>query len=395
MTGDLANSAPHVFVLAGEVSGDNLGARLMAAVERRTGGNVRFSGVGGPAMSARGLDSLFPMDDLALVGLAEVVPHLPRLVRRLRETVAAVARLRPSVVVTIDSPGFSLRVAERVRRLGVPAVQYVAPQLWAWNPERGGRLASQVDRVLALLPFEPEFFSRFGVACAFVGHPVVESGLDGGDGPAFRRRHGIGGRDPVVAVLPGSRTTEVRRLLPTFGQAMERLRDSRPGLVAVAPTVAATAAAVADAARSWSCRAILVDDAGEKADAFAASDAALAKSGTSTLELALAGVPMAVAYRVGAVTALLARRLMSVDNAALVNLLAGREVAPEFLQEDCRPDLLAGELGRLLDDEAARSRQRAGLAEAVAALGAGTPPPSERAAAAVLDAAAGIRSPDA
>ncbi len=367
----------------------------MAAVERRTGGGVRFSGIGGPAMSARGLDSLFPMDDLALVGLAEVVPHLPRLVRRLRETVAAVARLRPSVVVTIDSPGFSLRVAERVRRLGVPTVQYVAPQIWAWNPERGGRLASQVDRVLALLPFEPEFFSRFGVACAFVGHPVVESGLDGGDGPAFRRRHGIDGRGPVVAVMPGSRTTEVRRLLPTFGRAMERLRDSHPGLVVVVPTVAATAAAVADAARRWSCRAVLVDDAGEKADAFAASDAALAKSGTSTLELALAGVPMAVAYRVGAVTALLARRLMSVDNAALVNLLAGREVVPEFLQEDCRPDRLAGELGRLLDDEATRSRQRAGLAEAVAALGAGTPAPSERAAAAVLDAVAGTRSPDA
>ncbi len=389
----MTNPCPHVFVLAGEASGDGLGARLMAALKRQTGGNVRFSGVGGPAMIGQGLDSLFPMRDLALMGLAEIVPHLPRLIGRLRETVAAVARLRPSVVVTIDSPGFSLRVAERVRRLGVPTVHYVAPQLWAWRPGRGGKLASQVDHMLALLPFEPEFFSRFDVDCTFVGHPIVESGLDGGDGPAFRGRHGIGDGSPVVAAMPGSRATEARRLLPVFGDAVRRLRASRPDLTAVVPTVATTARAVKDLTRGWGVRTILIGDAGEKADAFAASDAAIVKSGTSTLELALAGVPMVVAYRVSAITALLARRLITVDNVAMVNLLAGRAFVPECLQEDCRPDRLAGELGRLLDDEAARSRQRAGFAEAVAALGAGTPAPSERAAAAVLDAAAGAGAP--
>ncbi len=364
----------------------------MAALKRQTGDNICFSGVGGPAMIEQGLDSLFPMRDLALMGLAEIVPHLPRLIGRLRETVAAVARLRPSVVVTIDSPGFSLRVAERVRRLGVPTIQYVAPQLWAWHPQRGGKLASQVDHVLALLPFEPEFFAQFNVGCTFVGHPIVESGLDGGDGAAFRRRHGIGDQSPVVVTMPGSRATEVRRLLPTFGAAMKRLQDSYSDLTAVVPTVVTTADVVRDVIRNWGLPTIVIGDAEEKADAFAGSDAAIAKSGTSTLELALAGVPMVVAYKVSAITAFLARRLITVDNVAMVNLLVDREFVPECLQEDCRPDRLAEELDRLIGDEAARSRQQMGLAEAVAALGSGTPAPSERAAKAVLDAATGARS---
>ena len=335
-------------------------------------------------MMGQGLESLFPMRDLALMGLAEIVPHLPRLIGRLRETVAAVARLKPSVVVTIDSPGFSLRVAERVRRLGIPTVQYVAPQLWAWHPERGKKLASQIDHLLALLPFEPEFFSQFNVNCTFVGHPIVEFGVDGGNGSAFRTRHGIEPQSPVVVAMPGSRAKEVGRLLPIFGQALRRLRSSHPELTAVVPTVGATADLVEDLTRSWEVRTVVVTDPTEKADLFAGSDVAVTKSGTSTLELALAGVPMVVAYKVSAVTAFLARRLITVDNVAMVNLLAGRAFVPECLQENCRSDVLAEQLGRLLDDEGARSQQRVGLAEAVAALGAGTPPPSERAAGKIL-----------
>ena len=376
--------SPLIFVVAGEASGDNLGGRLLAALKNQTAGNVRFAGVGGPAMMGQGLESLFPMRDLALMGLAEIVPHLPRLIGRLRETVAAVARLKPSVVVTIDSPGFSLRVAERVRRLGIPTVQYVAPQLWAWHPERGKKLASQIDHLLALLPFEPEFFSQFNVNCTFVGHPIVEFGVDGGNGSAFRTRHGIEPQSPVVVAMPGSRAKEVGRLLPIFGQALRRLRSSHPELTAVVPTVGATADLVEDLTRSWEVRTVVVTDPTEKADLFAGSDVAVTKSGTSTLELALAGVPMVVAYKVSAVTAFLARRLITVDNVAMVNLLAGRAFVPECLQENCRSDVLAEQLGRLLDDEGARSQQRVGLAEAVAALGAGTPPPSERAAGKIL-----------
>ena len=356
----------------------------MAALNRLTGEKIRFAGVGGPAMREQGLDSLFPMRDLALMGLAEIVPHLPRLIGRLRETVAAVARLKPSVVVTIDSPGFCLRVAERVRRLGIPTIQYVAPQLWAWHPERGKKLASQVDHLLTLLPFEPEFFSQFDVDCTFVGHPIVESGVNKGDGSAFRARHGIDPGSPVVAAMPGSRTMEVRRLLPVFGEALKRLRSDHPSLTAVVPTVDTSADVVEDLTRTWNIRTIIVSDPMEKPDCFAGSNAAVTKSGTSTLELALAGVPMVVAYKVSALTAFLARRLITVDNVAMVNLLAGRAFVPECLQENCQPDRLAEELAPLIDDEGVRSQQMTGLAEAVAKLGAGTPPPSERAAERVL-----------
>ena len=335
-------------------------------------------------MTGEGLDSLFPMRDLALMGLAEIVPHLPRLIGRLRETVAAVERLKPAAVVTIDSPGFSLRVAERVRRFGVPTIQYVAPQLWAWHPGRGKKLTSQVDHLLALLPFEPEFFAQFDIKCTFVGHPIVEIGLDEGDGTAFRARHAIDDRGPVVAALPGSRAAEVRRLLPIFGEALHRLGSRHPGLTTVIPTVDTSAGVVDELTKTWDVRAIVVADAAEKRDAYAACDVAVTKSGTSTLELALAGVPMVVAYKVSALTAFLARRLITVDNVAMVNLLTGREFVPECLQENCRPDRLAEEIGHLIDDEDARDRQKAGLAEAVAALGGGTPPPSDRAAAAVL-----------
>ncbi len=357
----------------------------MSALRRLTGDKLRFAGVGGPSMEAQGLKSLFPMSDLAVMGLAEIVPHLPRLVGRLRDTVSEVSRLKPCVVITIDSPGFSLRVAERVRRLGIRTIQYVAPQLWAWHPERGKKLASQVDHLLALLPFEPEFFSQFNVDTTFVGHPIVESGVEVGDGFAFRARHGIEPDCPVVVAMPGSRTTEVRRLLPVFGKALDRLHASHPKLTAVVPTMATTSEIVENLTGNWSVRTIVIHDQNEKADLFAGSDAAVTKSGTSTLELALADVPMVVAYKVSALTAFLARRLITVENVAMVNLLVDGKIVPECLQADCRPERLCDELASLIGDETVRQRQLAGLSEAVAALGADTLPPSERAARAVLD----------
>jgi lipid-A-disaccharide synthase len=343
-------------------------------------------------MEAQGLLALFPMSDLAVMGFAEVVPHLPRLIRRLRETVSDIARIAPDVVVSIDSPGFTLRVAERVRRLGIPVVHYVAPQLWAWHPERGRKLARQVDRILALLPFEPEFFARFGVSCTFVGHPIVERGLDRGDGAAFRRRHRVADDATVVAVLPGSRQGEVDRLLPVFGAALSLLARRFPGLVAVVPTVPAVAETVSSAVSGWAVPTVVVPDPAEKADALAVCTAAMVKSGTSTLELALAGVPMVVAYRVGRITAILARHLITVERVAIVNLLAGRELVPELLQDDCRPDRLAAELGELLADAGRRERMKAEFASIAAALGASGQPPGERAADAILRFMAESRS---
>ena len=373
-------AGPLIFLIAGEASGDNLGARLMAALKRRMGDRVRFAGVGGAAMRREGLDSLFPMGELSLMGLAEILPHLPRLLRRLGETAAEVARLRPRVVVTIDSPEFSFRVARRIADLGIPRVHYVAPQVWAWRAGRARKLAGTVDRLMALLPFEPPYFEDAGLPCDFVGHPVIEAGADRGDGAAFRARHGIAPEATVISVLPGSRHTEVRRLLPVFAGAVELLTRERPDLAVAVATVEAVRDEVTAAVRAWSRPGIVVTDPAEKYDAFAASRAAIAKSGTVTLELALAGVPMVVCYKMSAITAFLARRLVRVDYASLVNLLAERAVSPELLLDACTPDAIAEKIAPLLDDGAARAAQLAGFEAVVGQLGGESPAPSERAA---------------
>lgn len=376
---------PLVFLVAGEPSGDILAGRLMAALKARTGGRIRFAGVGGAAMRREGLDSLFPMRELSLMGLSEILPHLPRLYRRLRETVAAVRRLRPDAVVTVDSPEFSLRVARRAHATGTPTIQYVAPQLWAWRQGRGRRLAGTLDRLLALLPFEPEFFGGFGVPCVFVGHPVLESGAERGDAAAFRTRHGLEPATPLVTVLPGSRSTEVRRLLPTFGAALAQLAETHPGLTAAVCAAAPMAETVRAALSEWRVPSLLITDEGEKYDAFAASGAAITKSGTVTLELALAQLPMVVTYRVSPISAFLARRLIKVPYVSLVNLLAQRSLVPELLQHDCTSERIAREVAALLDDQTARAAQRNGFAEVIDRLGGLTPPPSVRAADAVLE----------
>lgn len=380
-------SAPLLFLIAGEPSGDALGARFMAACKRLTGGRVRFAGVGGERMAAEGLESLFPMGDLALFGVFELLPHLPNLLRRIDQTVAEIVRLRPDAVIGIDAPGFTLRVAKRVRKAapGVPLIHYVAPTVWAWKPGRAARYAAIYDHLLAILPFEPPYFEREGLPCTFVGHAVVESGAGSGDGVRFRARHGIAEDARVVAVLPGSRRGEVSRLLPVFRATMERLRATRPDLVAVVPTVATVRERVAADLAEWPMRTILVEGDAAKHDAFAAAQAALAASGTVALELALARLPAVIAYRLNPVTVALYRRLIRVKYVNLVNLMLDRMLVPELLQEECRPDRLAAELGRLLDDPAARQAQVDGVAEVARWLGQGDVPPSERAARVVLD----------
>jgi lipid-A-disaccharide synthase len=381
---DTTEAGPLIFLIAGEVSGDNLAGRLMAALRRKTGNRIRFAGVGGAAMAREGLESLFPMSDLSLMGLAEILPHLPRLLRRLRETVSEIKRLRPHAVVTVDSPDFSFRVARRIRGLGIPCVHYVAPHVWAWRQGRARKLADLVDHVMALLPFEPKFFEGYGLPCTFVGHPVLEAGVEDGDGAAFRVRHGIAPEATLVSVLPGSRHTEVRRLLPVFAQSVRLLGQNRPDLAVAVSTVDTLREEVAAAVRAWPIPSVVVTDPKEKYDAFAASQAAVTKSGTITLELALAGVPMVVCYKVSPVTAFLARRLVSLRFVGLVNLLSDREIAPELLQEDCTPEAIVGAVEALLSDEAARAAQLSGFREVIGRLGGASPAPSERAAEVVL-----------
>jgi len=376
---------PLIFIVSGETSGDNLAGRLMLALKRQTGGRVRFAGVGGPQSEAQGLQSLYPMSDLSLIGLAEVLPHLPRLVRRLNQTAAEVRRLAPDAIVTVDSASFSTRLAHQLRGSGIPIVHYVAPQLWAWRPGRAKKLGRRVNHIMALLPFEASFFARFGIPSTYVGHPAIASGLDRGDGPGFRARHGIAADATVLCVLPGSRMGEVKRLLPVFGAALLSLKQGHPDLAIVISVAHATAAAVREMTQAWPFQVVLAE-MDERFDAFAASDAAMAKSGTVTLELALARVPMVVAYKVSAMTAFLVRRMgVSVEHASLVNLLAGRTIVPEFLQEDCTAAKIAAAVREVLDSRAAREAQLRGFADVAKALGDPEPSPSERAAKVVLD----------
>jgi lipid-A-disaccharide synthase len=380
------DAAPFLFIIAGEPSGDALGAALIRALRERTAGRLRVAGIGGEQMQAQGLNTLVPLSELAVAGLAEILPHAPRLLRRIGETVAAIRDLRPDAVVTIDSSGFCWRVAHGLRRRGetLPLIAYVAPMVWAWRPGRARRMARWYDHVMTLLPFEPPYFERVGLAASHVGHPVLESGADRGDAARFRAAHGIGEDELLLAVLPGSRHGEVRRLLPIFGQTLERL-DRMLGAFRVAvPTVATVAETVESAVRDWPGRPIVLRGAPAKYDAFAASRAALAASGTVALELALAGVPMAVAYRLNPLTEALLDRILKVRQVNLVNLLLGRELVPEHLRADCAPEKLAFSLAALIRDERVRSAHRAGYDEAIGRLRGDGVSPSRDAADRVL-----------
>ncbi len=274
-----------------------------------------------------------------------------------------------------------------MRGSGIPIVQYVAPQLWAWRPGRARKLAKRVDHLMALLPFEVPFFANYGIPCTYVGHSAIESGATRGDGQAFRRRHGLPADAPVLCVVPGSRSGEVRRILPIFGEALRRLTETNPDLRVVIPVAASVAEEVGALTKDWPLPVIQVGDTDERFDAFAASNVAMTKSGTVTLELALAQVPMVVAYRVTATTAFLVRRMgVNVEHASLVNLLVGHAVVPELIQEDCTADRVAAAVEELFHSEEAREAQREGFREIIAILGDANPPPSARAAKVVLDA---------
>jgi lipid-A-disaccharide synthase len=371
---------PLIYLIAGEQSGDVLGARLMREI-RRQRPDARFAGIGGAGMAAEGLHSLFPIHELALMGLVEVLPRIVRLRTLLRRTVADIGDRQPDVLVTIDSPGFTLRVLRALQPTRLRRVHYVAPQVWAWRENRVRHFPGLWDELLCLLPFEPAFFARHHLPARFVGHPVLESGADQGNAERFRQRHGLRADEKVLTVMPGSRRTEVSRLLPLLEQTVRLLPER---VIPVVPLAGPVAETVRQHTQSWPVRPILLSDIADKYDAFAASAAALTKSGTSTLELALADVPMLVTYRVNPVSYQIAKRLVKVRYASILNLVLDRPVVPELLQNDATPDRLAGALHRLLTDPAAAAEQRRGCAEALALPRPDRGTPSENAAAAVL-----------
>jgi len=378
------NNPLHVYLIAGEPSGDVLGGRLMQGLKELAGDdNVQFSGVGGPLMSTAGLNSLFPMDELTVMGLAEVLPRIPNILKRIRQTAADIRARKPDVIVTIDAPDFCFRVAKKLSGFDVPIVHYVAPSVWAWRPGRANKVARLVDHVMCLLPFEPPYFERAGVAATFVGHSILESGADKGNGAAFRSRHNITDNEKVLLVLPGSRMGEISRLMDIFGETVQGALATAGPCRVVIPTVAGVAAEVRQRTSAWD-NTLIVEGEAEKYDAFAAADAALAASGTVSLELAMAGVPSLIAYRLSPLTAFIAKRLIRVKYASIINLILDKPAIPEFIQENCTAARMTPALVDLLQSDTERAQQADDIAKALAALRAGDDAPSMAAAKVVL-----------
>ncbi|KJC59369.1 lipid-A-disaccharide synthase [Bradyrhizobium sp. LTSPM299] len=373
-----------IFLIATEESGDRLGAALMKVLRQRLGDAVRFSGVGGRAMTREGIDPLFPIEDLSIMGFAAVVKQLPKILQLIRRTTDAVLDELPDMLVIIDSPDFTHRVARRVRarKPEIPIVNYVSPSVWAWRPGRAQAMSSYVDHVLALLPFEPEEYRKLnGPPCSYVGHPLVEQLASLRPNEQERARRDAA--PPVLLVLPGSRRSEIRHHLALFGAALGEL-GKRTGFELVLPTMPHLETMVREGVAAWPVVPTIAVGETEKRAAFRRARAALAKSGTVTLELALSGIPMVTAYRVGAAEAFILRRAIRVSSVILANLVIGDEIIPEFLQEDCTPANLAQALGEVLADSPGRLRQLVAFATLDAKMSTGDQPPSVRAADIVL-----------
>jgi lipid-A-disaccharide synthase len=380
-----ANNALRIFLIATEESGDRLGSSLMKALRQRLGDAVRFEGVGGQSMAREGLTSLFPIEELSIMGFAAVVKQLPMILRRIRETADAVIATAPDMLVIIDSPDFTHRVARRVRARNpaVPIVDYVSPSVWAWRPGRARAMRSYVDHVLALLPFEPDEYRRLGgPPCTYVGHPLIEQVrlLR----PDVQERERRDASPPVLLVLPGSRRSEIRHHMSVFGKTLQILQQGIPDVDVILPTMPHLADEITTAVADWPLRPQIVVGEDDKRVAFRIARAALAKSGTVTLELALAGVPMIAAYKAGAVEAWIAQRVIRVSSVILANLVIGENVIPEFLQKDCVPDRLAAGLREVMGDTPLRRRQLEAFAGLDAIMATDNQSPSWRAADVVL-----------
>ena len=376
-----------IFLIATEESGDRLGAGLMKVLRQRLGDAVLFEGVGGLAMASEGLTSLFPIEELSIVGFAAVVRRLPRIMRLIRQTVDAVMQTSPDALVIIDSPDFTHRVARRVRSRdqSIPIIDYVSPTVWAWRPGRARAMVSYIDHVMALLPFEPEAYRRLrGPPCTYIGHPLIDQLASLRPNAEERARREA--ENPLLLVLPGSRRSEVRHHMAIFGETLALLSAEGIAFEPVLPTTPQLEEIIRENVKGWQVQPRIAVTEAEKRTAFRSARAALAKSGTVTLELALAGVPMVAAYRVGAVEAFILRRAIKVQSVILANLVLGKEVVPEFLQENCTAEALAKSLGEVLTDTPLRQRQIEAFATLDSVMSTGGAPPSLRAAEIVLAA---------
>jgi len=339
-----------VYLIAGEPSGDLLGSRLMRALKKQTKNKVIFYGVGGETMAEEGLHSLFDIKDLAVMGLMEVIPSIPKILKHMNEIVDDIHEKKPDIVMTIDSYSFAARIHKKLKSAGYekPHVHCVAPQVWAWKKGRAKKIGGFVDHLFCLLPNEAPYFEPHGMKTTFIGHPVIEGGADKGDGAKFRKKYGIDSRATILCVLPGSRKNEIKYLWPVFQESAEKMKRDIPNLFVVIPTVQTVAETLRKKTKNWDIPHLIIQGEKERYDAFAAANIALAASGTVSLELAMAGVPHLIAYKVSPLTAILAKRLLKIRFVNLLNILADREIVPELLQDKCTVDQIVDTLKSLL-----------------------------------------------
>ena len=375
-------SAPHIMIVAGETSGDLLGADLIEAV-RVLYPDAAFSGVGGPAMIRTGFSSLFDISEIAIMGLGPIMANLRRLFGLVGLTAAHACDTRPDIVVLIDSPEFNHRVAARIKKRypDICVICYVAPSVWAWRRGRARKMAQHFDAVLSLFPFESQIFKALsGPPCHFVGHPIVDRFQSYAPGADFRGKYNITGEKRILCVLPGSRMSEIRKLAPVFEQTIARVGRGIENLSVVVPVVPHTREAMRARVAGWPIKPILVEDESDKIAAFSAADAALAASGTATLELGMAGLPSVVAYKMGGIMGALLMRVLRVPSVVIVNLVLDAPVMQEFLEDRCTADLITPAVNALLQDDVLNSEKRAQLLPLADVLGGGGQSPATRAA---------------
>lgn len=383
----IAEQPLKVYLIAGEPSGDLLGSRLMRALRRKTAGNVAFFGLGGDTMEAEGLKPLFDISDLAIMGLIEVIPSIPKVLRHIKETVADILRVQPDIVITIDSWSFSARVHQKLRQLktGIPQLHYVAPQVWAWKKKRAKTMYKYIDALMTLLPQEPKYFTPYHLETVFVGHPVIESEVLQADGNEFRRQYQIPDNKKIITILPGSRHNEVGRLLPVFAEAARRLLAQNPDFYFVIPTVRTVASHVKAEAAKLNLPLLVVESQQDRYNAFRASSAAIAASGTVALELAICHIPHIIGYKVSPLTAFIADKFLKIQFVNLSNIMLGREVVPELLQEQCIAGNIVRYINELLSHGELYQRQMDGFDKVKALLSNGEQTPSDNAADFILD----------
>ncbi len=342
-----------VYIIAGEASGDKLGASLMENLQRLYPHQYQFIGIGGPLMEQQGFKSLFPMAELSLMGLTAILPKLPKLIKRINQTVDHILNIEPDMVLTIDSPGFNKKVAQKIRAKNpkIPLTHWVAPSVWAWKPGRAKKMAKLYDNLLCLLPFEPPYFEKEGLKTYFTTHPITSSKAGSGSKENFKNKFKISDTTTLVTVLPGSRMSEVKKLLPIYKEALTLLKEKHPHLKVAMPLTANVIDYVKQELKDWPIKVMYIENEQDKYDAFKASQVALAASGTVSLELAMAKTPMVIAYTFGRITDMIGKRLIKVKYASIINIMQNRLVIPEYLANDCTAIKISEKLDDFLSGE--------------------------------------------